>query len=215
MISTGLEKIDKFLSGGIPDSAIVDIFGKNGTGKTQLLLQLLINSIKNGGHALYFDTTGGFRPERILEIQKKSEIQLDFLKQITVSRLTNTSEQIRSIEHITDNFSLIVVDNVTDLFSYEYKKDESTFEKNSLFMKYMQKLSCFAISKKIPVVVTNMIRNIDGKEIENMKSAIDPFTHIKIHLAKNSSKFNGKIYSAFAENSFSYVIDTSGLSEDI
>ncbi|AFS79962.1 recombinase A [Candidatus Nitrosopumilus koreensis AR1] len=215
MISTGLEKIDKFLSGGIPDGVIVDIFGKNGTGKTQLLLQLAINSIKNGGHVLYFDTTGGFRPERILEIQKKSETQLDLLNQITVSRLTNTSEQINSIKNIDNNFSLIVIDNVTDLFSYEYKKDESVFEKNSLFMKYMQKLSYLAISKKIPVVVTNMIRNIEGKEIENMKSAIDPFTHIKIHLIKNSSKFNGKIYSAFAEDSFSYIIDKSGLSEDI
>ena len=29
-----------------------------------------------------------------------------------------------------------------------------------------------------------MIRNLEGKEIENMKSAIDPFTHIKIHLKK-------------------------------
>ena len=67
MISTGLQKLDQFLSGGIPDSVIVDIFGENGTGKTLLLLQLLINSIKNGGNVLYLDTTGGFRPERSLD----------------------------------------------------------------------------------------------------------------------------------------------------
>ena len=73
MISTGLKKIDNFLSGGIPNGIIVDIFGGNGTGKTQLLLQLSINSIKNGGKVLFLDTTGGFRPERILEIQKKSQ----------------------------------------------------------------------------------------------------------------------------------------------
>ena len=217
MISTGLEKLDKSLSGGIPDGVIVDIFGKNGTGKTQLLLQLTINSIKKGGHVLYFDTTGGFRPERILDIQKESESQSDFLNQITVSRLTNTSEQINSIKNIGRNFSLIVIDNVTDLFSYEYQKDESIFEKNSLFMKYMHNLANFAISNKIPIIVTNMIRNLEGKEIENMKSAIDPFTHIKIHLTKNSSKFNGKIYSPFIEDSFSYTIDKLGLSssEDI
>ncbi|KFM21060.1 DNA repair protein, partial [Marine Group I thaumarchaeote SCGC AAA799-B03] len=137
MISTGLQKLDKSLSGGIPNAVIVDIFGKNGTGKTQLLLQLAINSIKNGGNVLYFDTTGGFRPERILDIQKTSESQLDFLNHITVSRLTNTSEQINSIKNIDNNFSLILIDNVTDLFSYEYQKDESVFEKNSLFMKYM------------------------------------------------------------------------------
>ena len=162
MISTGLQKLDQFLSGGIPDSVIVDIFGENGTGKTLLLLQLLINSIKNGGNVLYLDTTGGFRPERILEIQKENEIEIDLLEKITVSRVTNTSEQIKSINNIEVNdFSLIVIDNITDLFSYEYQKDESTFEKNSLFMKYMHNLSNFAITKKIPIIITNMIRTSD------------------------------------------------------
>jgi len=215
MISTGLQKLDKFLSGGIPDGVIVDIFGGNGTGKTLLLLQLLINSIKNGGNVLYLDTTGEFRPERILEIQKKSEIEFDLLEKITVSRITNTSEQIKSIKNLEKNdFSLIVIDNITDLFSYEYKNDESIFEKNSLFMKYMHELSRFAITKKIPIVITNMIRNIEGKEIENMKSAIDPFTHIKIHLFKNSSKFKGKIYWALKKEYFSYTINTAGLSDN-
>ena len=214
IIPTGLQKLNKFLVGGIPQGIIVDIFGGNGTGKTQLLLQLSINSIKNGGRVLYFDTTGGFRPERILEIQKRSETNLDFLQQITVSRLTNTSEQIKSIQKLeNNNFSLIVIDNITDLFSYEYTKNESIFEKNLLFMKYMHELSKFAITKKIPIIFTNMIRTIEGKEIENMKSAIDPFTHIKIHLFKNSSKFKGKIYWALDKKSFSYNIDVLGLSD--
>jgi len=214
MISTGLQKLDDFLSGGIPDGVIVDIFGGNGTGKTQLLLQLSINSIKNGGHVLYLDTTGGFRPERILEIQKQSKKQINFLEQITVSRITNTSEQIKSIKNFeSNNFSLIVIDNVTDLFSYEYKRDESIFEKNSLFIKYMHELSKFSIRKKIPIVVTNMIRTIGGKEVENMKSAIDPFTHIKIQLSKNSSKFKGKIYWALNKENFSYKIHVLGLSD--
>ena len=219
MISTGLQKLDKFLSGGIPNGVIMDIFGGHGTGKTQLLLQLSINSIKNGGHVLYLDTTGGFRPERILQIQKQSKIQFDFLQQITVSRLTNTSEQIKSIDDIQNNdFSLIVIDNVTDLFSYEYKKDESTFKKNSLFMKYMHELSKLAITKKIPIVITNMIRNSEDKEVENMKSAIDHFTHIKIHLFKNSPKFDGIVYWALCKDYFSYEIHTLGLfdyAEDI
>ena len=214
MISTGLQKLDKFLSGGIPNGVIIDIFGGNGSGKTQLLLQLSINSIKNGGHVLYLDTTGGFRPERILQIQKQSKIQLDFLQQITVSRLTNTSEQIKSIDDIINSdFSLIVIDNVTDLFSFEYKKNESTFKKNSLFMKYMHELSKLAITKKIPIVITNMIRNSGDKEVENMKSAIDHFTHIKIHLFKNSPKFDGIVYWALDKDYFSYEIHTLGLSD--
>ncbi|MDH3313506.1 MAG: AAA family ATPase [Nitrosopumilus sp.] len=215
MISTGLQKLDEFLSGGIPNGLIVDIFGGNGTGKTQLLLQLCINSIKNGGNVLYLDTTGGFRPERILEIQKQSGIEFDFLEKIIVSRIRNTSEQIKSINNFEKNhFSLIVIDNITDLFSYEYKNDESIFKKNLLFMKYMNQLSKFAITNKIPIVITNMIRILEDKEVENMKSAIDPFTHIKIYLSKNSSKFQGQIYWALDKQSFSYTINKMGLSHN-
>ena len=112
MISTGLQKLDTFLSGGIPNGVIIDIFGGNGTGKTQLVLQLSINSIKNGGNVLFLDTTGGFRPERILEIQKKSNLNINLLDKITVSRITNTSEQINLLNTLGEsNFSLIVIDN--------------------------------------------------------------------------------------------------------
>ena len=215
MISTGLKKLDRFLSGGIPNSVIVDVFGANGTGKTLFLLQLCINSIKNGGNVLYLDTTGGFRPERIIQIQKELKIDIDLLEKITVSRITNTSEQIKSIKNIDENnFSLIVIDNVTDLFSYEYQSNESIYKKNLLFMKYMHELSKLAITKKISIAMTNMIRNIGDKEIENMHSAIDPFTHIKIHLFKNSSKFNGEIYWALKKENFSYTIAKIGLCDD-
>lgn len=214
MISTGLQKLDTFLSGGIPNGVIIDIFGGNGTGKTQLVLQLSINSIKNGGNVLFLDTTGGFRPERILEIQKKSNLDINLLDKITVSRITNTSEQINLLNTLVENnFSLIVIDNVTDLFSYEYKNNKSIFEKNSLFMKYMHDLSAYAISHKIPIVITNMIRNMDDKEIENMANAIDLFTHIKIHLFKNSSVYNGEVSSPFNKENFSYTITSSGLSD--
>jgi len=214
MISTGLKKIDDFLSGGIPDGVIVDIFGGNGTGKTQLLLQLSINSIKNGGKVLFLDTTGGFRPERILEIQKKSNSNLNLLNNIIVSRITNTSEQINSIKNFKENnFSLIIIDNITDLFSYEYKNNQSIFKKNSLFMKYMRELSLYAVTHKVPIVITNMIRNSNEQEVENMSTAIDLFTHIKIHLFKNSSIYNGEISSPFNKENFCYTITSSGLSD--
>lgn len=215
MISTGLKKLDNFLSGGIPNGVIVDIFGGNGTGKTQLLLQLSINSIKDGGKVLFLDTTGGFRPERILEIQKKSHSNINFLNNIIVSRITNTSEQINSIKNFEEkNFSLIVIDNITDLFSYEYKNNQSIFKKNSLFMKYMHELSSYAVTHKIPIVVTNMIRNSNEQEVENMSAAIDLFIHVKIHLFKNLSIYNGEISSPFNKETFSYTITSSGVYDD-
>ena len=214
MISTGLEKLDEFLSSGIPNGVITDIYGASGTGKTQLLFQICVNEIKNGGTVLYQDTTGRFRPERILEIQKKQNLTFDVLEKITVSRITNTSDQIKSVDIMnTSNFSLIVIDNITDLFSYEYSKEDKTFEKNSLFIKYIHQLSLVAINKKIPIIVTNMIRNIEGTEMENMRTAIDLFTHIKIKLTKTNSKFYGEIRWLLHQTSFSYKIHSTGLSD--
>ncbi len=214
MISTGLQQLDKFLCGGIPSNVITDIYGANGTGKTQFLLQISINAIKNNGNVLYLDTTGGFRPERILEMQKNQNLDMNILDKITVSRLTNTSEQVNSIKNIKNNqFSLIVIDNITDLFSYEYKTNESIFKKNSLFMRHMHDLSSFALDNNIPIVITNMIRNIEENEVENMRKAIDIFTHIKIKLSKRSTKYFGEANWLLNKLAFSYVINRSGIFE--
>ena len=102
---------------------------------------------------------------------------------------------------------------ISDFAVYNKLDNQTFFEKNFLFMKYMHELSQFAITQKIPIVITNMIRTIDGKEIENMKSAIDPFTHIKIHLLKNFSRFEGQIYWALDQEFFSYTIDAIGLTD--
>ena len=213
MISTGLKNLDEILNGGIPSCAITDIYGANGTGKTQLLLQICINSIKNKGNVLFLDTTGGFRPERILEIQKHQNLDLNILDKITISRIRNTSEQMNSTKNIDlEKFSLIVIDNITDLFSYEYKTEESIFEKNSLFMRHLHDLSLIAITNKIPIVITNMIRNMGDKEVENMRKAIDLYTHIKIKLSKNSSNYHGEVNWLLNHQPFTYVIGSSGLS---
>ena len=78
----------------------------------------------------------------------------------------------------------------------------------------MRKLSLVSINKKIPIVIINMIRNIDGQEVENMKSAIDIFTHVKIKLTKTSSKFKGQITWLNNTNYFSYQIHKFGLTNN-
>lgn len=211
MISSGFTKLDNFLNGALPIGAIVDIFGASGTGKTLLLLQIAVNATKTG-NVLYLDTTGGFRPERILELQNKQNLEFDALERINVYRVTNTLEQFRALEKIKNsNFSIVLIDNITDLFSYEYPNEKSTFEKNSLFMKFMHEISYIAIHKKIPVVVTNMIRYIDGKELENMSHAIDLYTHIKVKLSKNNSKFSGQVEWLENKLEFTYSIASKGI----
>ena len=78
-------------------------------------------------------------------------------------------------------------------------------------MKYMYELSKITLKNNISTVITNIIRNIDNYEIENLEKSINMFTHTKIKLSKNGSKYSGKVYSPFSEKSFSYNISSLGL----
>lgn len=207
VIPTGLQELDKFLPGGIPGAAVTDVFGASGTGKTQLLLQLAASCVRMGGSVLYVDSSGKFRPERVVEIQKASGSEPG-LDRITVARVTNAAEQEAAARN---GFSMILVDSATDLFSYEYPSKESAPERNRLFMGHMRSLAGAAVSEGIPVVVTNMVRTVNEEEIENMKAAIDPFTHVKIHLSRAGSEFRGAARWALGGLDFAYEIGAEGL----
>ncbi len=103
--------------------------------------------------------------------------------------------------------------NVSDLFSFEYSKDEVSLEKNQLLMKYMHSLSQITIQNKIPVVITNMIRTIDNTEKENLEKSVSKFTHVKIKLSKKGTKYTAKFYSPFQEIEFNYKISLDGFQE--
>ena len=212
MISTGLKKLDQFLGGGIKEGLITDVYGSNGTGKTQLALQISLNVLKNGGQVLFQDTTNEFRPERLVEMMRKQEISSALLEKIKVGLITNTAQQIQYLSKISiKNFSLIIIDNVTDLFSFEYSKKEHALEKHIFFMKYMHDLSNIAINTKIPIIVTNTVGRINDLETENLEKSISMFTHIKIRLSKNNNEYVCQVISPFENKEFSYIITPSGL----
>ena len=215
MISTGIKKLDNYLGGGIKGGIITDIFGATGTGKTQLTMQISINSLLDGNQVLFQDTTGQFRPERMLDLIKIRNLETNLLDRVKVGRITNSSEQIQFLSKIREqDFSLVVIDNVTDLFSFEYGKEEQNLEKNVTFMQYMHELSLISIQKKLPIVVTNIIRKIDDLEIENLDKSISMFTHMKIKLLKIGKKYSCEIFPSFLEKKeFPYQITKEGLIE--
>jgi len=215
MISTGIKKLDNYLGGGIKRGIITDIFGATGTGKTQLTMQISINSLLDGNQVLFQDTTGQFRPERMLDLIKIRNLETNLLDRVKVGRITNSSEQIQFLSKIREqDFSLVVIDNVTDLFSFEYGKEEQKLEKNVTFMQYMHELSLISFQKKLPIVVTNIIRKIDDLEIENLDKSISMFTHMKIKLLKIGKKYSCEIFPSFLEKKeFLYQITKAGLIE--
>lgn len=79
-ISTGSTALDSVLGGGVETGSITELFGEFRTGKTQICHTLCVTcqlSKKEGGgmgKALYIDTEGTFRPERIEQIAKRYQL---------------------------------------------------------------------------------------------------------------------------------------------
>jgi len=214
MIKTGLKELDQFLGGGIKDGLITSISGQSATGKTQLAFQICLNALDNGKEILFHDTTGEFRPERLVEMMQFQKINPSLLDKIKVNRITNTVEQLQSLSGAAlENYSLLIIDNVTDLFSFEYSKKEQFFEKNVSFMKYMHNLSSIAIGVKIPIIVTNIVRSINKHEKENLEESISMYIHTKIKLSKNGNGYSCQALSPFDNKQFQYTITPKGLTD--
>jgi len=214
LISTGLLGLDDLLGGGIVDGTIIDIFGPGGSGKTQLAMQISLNSLPNG-IVLYQDTTGGFRPERMMQLIKLKNLQSSLLDNMIVARITNTAEQFEYVKKISElSPKLVVIENITDLFTFEYSRETNSLEKHVRFMEYMHLLSMISINTRIPIVVTNIVRSSDDQEIESMNKSISMFTHKKIKLEKDGKIYKARVFPSFEKKKeISYEITEAGLAE--
>ena len=216
MITTGIGKLDELLGGGIRGGMITDIYGPSGSGKTQLLLQICVNSLIHDGMILYQDATGSFRPERLIELLKAKGMDPKLLDKVIVGRITNTAEQLKYVDKISEieNLNLVVIDNITDLFSFEYSKESNSLAKHIAFMEYMHKLAHVTMKRSIPVIVTNITRKSDDEERENLSRSISMFTHQKISLVKNGQKYIAQVFPSFGSKKVTnYLITHTGLED--
>ena len=215
MVFSQIGSLDKIFPGGLQNGIITEISGLRGTGKTQLALQFAIELLKNNNKILFIDTTVEFRPERFLQMIQSRNLSTSLLENLHVSRVTDTQKQIevlRSFEK--DDFSLLVIDNVTDLFSFEYSKKEHLIEKNNNFGNYMIKLSKLTQLKNIPIIITNQIFSHDDIHYQRMHVHLENYIHQKIQLEKTKNKYICKVSSPFIdETKFDYKITNSGIEE--
>jgi len=131
-ISTGSQNLDDLLGGGIETGAVTELFGEYRTGKTQLAHQLCVNvQLKQeegglDGSALYIDTEGTFRPERIIQMADAKDMDYSkTLQKIIVGRAYNSDHQMLLIKEASKiieekNIKLVIVDSLIGHFRSEY-----------------------------------------------------------------------------------------------
>jgi DNA repair protein RAD51 len=215
MISSQIGSLDKVFSGGLRNGTITEITGLRGTGKTQLALQFAITPLINNKKILFIDTTVEFRPERFLQILQSRNLSSSLLENLHISRVTDTQKQIEILNNFKiEDFSLLIIDNITDLFSFEYSKKEHLNEKNINFGNYMINISKLALLKNIPIIITNQILSHDDKNYERMYAQLENYIHQKIQLEKIKKSYTCKITSPFIhETKVHYKITNSGIEE--
>ena len=124
VITTGSAELDTLLKGGIETGSITEMFGEFRTGKTQLCHTLCVTCqlpMEQGGaegKAMYIDTEGTFRPERLMEIAEKYGLNgQDVLDNVAYARAYNSDHQSQLLIEAAcmmaeQRFGLIIVDSV-------------------------------------------------------------------------------------------------------
>jgi len=170
-ITTGSKNLNNLLGGkGIETKAITEAYGAYGSGKTQIGLSLAVNvqlPLEKGGangKAVFIDTEGTFRPERIIQISEAIGAQPEkVLKNIFVARAFNSDHQILLLDKITEMIKngepirLVIIDSLTAHFRAEYAGRGMLADRQQKLNKYLHDLMKLAEQCNIAVYVTNQV----------------------------------------------------------
>lgn len=121
------------------------------------------------GKALYIDTEGTFRPERIKEIAARFNLDEEETENnILVAKAHSTDEQnellrqaaVLMVEH---KFALLVVDSATNLYRTDYSGRGELSARQMHLAKHLRLLQRIADEFHVAVVITNqVVAQVDG-----------------------------------------------------
>lgn len=164
-IPTGSKILDRMLKGGFKTTTINEIYGEAGSGKTQLIHQILIQACLTLKNNIYLiDNDGTFRPERLIEIGKRfKEFDLQVLKRIYVSKpLTFEEFKINLLQllKLKEKFNFLAIDSFVKHFRFYPRKDY--FNSLREIIKILRKISF----KNVCILITNQVtlKEINEKE---------------------------------------------------
>lgn len=168
-ITTGSEKLDELLGGGVETQAITETHGAYGSGKTQVSLQLAVNvqlPKKKGGldaKAVFIDTETTFRPERVQQMAEAAGLDgKEALSNIFTGRAYNSDHQVLLAENSEDilkkeDVKLLIVDSVTSAFRSDYTGRGSLAARQQKLNRHLHKLQRLADVYNVAIYVTNQV----------------------------------------------------------
>jgi DNA repair protein RadA len=168
--TTFSQNLDDLLAGGIETQAVTEFYGEFGSGKTQIChtlcvaSQLPVDQNGLGGSALYIDTESTFRPERIAQIAKARDLDVEnILNNIHVAKIYNASHLeliVRAMGSLIqqNNVKLVIVDSIISLHRAEFLGRGSLSERQQKLNAIMHRLKRISEIYNVAVIITNQVQ---------------------------------------------------------
>lgn len=220
-LTTGSSALDELLKGGIETGSITELYGEFRTGKTQLCHQLCVTCqlprTQGGGEgkALYIDTEGTFRPQRLVAIAERYGMDGNaVLDNVAFARAYNSEHQIQllyqaSAMMVETRYALVVVDSATALFRTDYSGRGELASRQQELAKFLRALTRIADEFGVAVVISNqMTANPDSGMF-----AKDPLQPIGGNIMAHASCTRLRLKKGRGENRIMKVIDSPILAE--
>ena len=221
-ISTGSQNLNILLGGkGIETKALTEAYGSFGSGKTQIGLNLAVNVQLNkeqggaNGKAVFIDTEGTFRPERIRQIADALGANSEkVLKNILIARAFNSDHQILLIDKIGEMIKngepirLIIIDSLTAHFRAEFSGRGQLADRQQKLNRYLHDLMKIAEQYNLAIYVTNQVMANPSMMFG------DPTTPIGGHIVAHASTYRLYLRRGKAGSRVAKLIDSPNLPDN-
>ena len=169
--ATGSTALDGLFGGGIETQAITELYGDFGSGKTQICHTLCCTCQSQpgegglGGGAIYIDTEGTFRPERIQQIAESRGMNAEqVLENITFCKVYNSSHLelvVKTLGKYVEKCKakLVIVDSIISLHRAEFAGRGTLAERQQRLNGLVHRLLRLAEVHNIAIVVTNQVQS--------------------------------------------------------
>ncbi len=183
-VTTGCRALDDLLGGGVETGAVTELVGEFGTGKTQLCHQLCVTvqlPREEGGleaGAVYIDTEGTFRPERIVQMASRFNLEpRKALRNILYARARNKAEQLALIieaeKLVREKIRMVILDGIAAFFSGGRNGNAKVVREMLI---HLSRLRVLARKHNLAVIITNHVVSKPGI-VEKMPFG-DPYTAV-------------------------------------
>jgi len=165
-ISTGVRSLDRAMKGGVEVSSLTGFVGAFGSGKSQLchqlavMVQLPAGDGGLGSGAVYVDTEGGFRPERLAAMAEYRGLDpqqaLEKTTYVRIHSYLRLKEILEALQrYFLRNFKLLIIDSLAAPIRSEFYNDPRRVA--SALYKIVNMLSDFALQKRVAIVITDQV----------------------------------------------------------